>query len=53
MDDDKFSATAFCPTCCSTVDVVGTGKKDLTCAHCGQVWTMHVDPELFHKYSAV
>lgn len=54
MDDDEtFSATAFCPTCVSTVDVVGTGEQALDCAHCGQQWTMNVDRERFHQFSAV
>lgn len=52
-DDPEFSATAFCPVCCSTIDVAGTGRQQLFCAHCGQEISMIIDPERFHRYSAV
>lgn len=51
--DATFSATAFCPVCCSTVDVVGEGTHLLTCARCGQVWTMIATAARFERFSAL
>ena len=51
--DPDFRATAFCPVCCSTIDVEGTGLQRLECSHCGQVQWLIIDAERFHAHSAV
>lgn len=51
--DPSFTATAFCPVCCSTLDVEGDGLVILDCVHCEQRIWLVVDIERFHAHSAV
>lgn len=51
--EPDFSGTAFCPVCCSTVDVVCVDgeKVELDCVSCEQVWEMKIDANRFATHS--
>jgi transcription elongation factor Elf1 len=49
--DTEFQAIAFCPVCCTNIDVEGAGRQELQCGSCGQEFSMDVDPERFAQHS--
>lgn len=49
----SFIGIAFCPVCCSNVDLEGEpgSEVELECITCEQKWRMLLDPDRFATYS--